>query len=219
MGLLSLLTKCSLIGAGVYGYYSLSPPQVKANFEGYFNSSINSVVAGRILAASVFDYTYSLRNLEYTSEAYHAKRSEVHYRVAKRILALSVRSRGIYFKAGQYLGNLDRIMPREFTEILCVLQDSAPPLDSKTIRTVIETDLPGALEEFEEFDDDAIGAASLAQVHKARLKTGEIVAVKIQYPFLRAQTSADFVVLKGITHICNFLMRMNDFKDIDLIKI
>lgn len=206
-------------GIGAYGFYQSSSVQTKQDIKGYYNSSINSVIAAKVLTLSVIDYMYSLRGLDYSSEEYHKVRSQVHYRVAKRILDLSVRSRGIYFKAGQYLGNLDRIMPREFTEILCVLQDSAPPLDFEEIRTVIDNDLPGAFDAFEEFDKQAIAAASLAQVHKAKLKTGETVAVKIQYPFLSSQTYTDFIVLRNITHICNWLLKMNKFEDMDLYNI
>jgi len=54
--------------------------------------------------------------------------AKIHYRVARRILKLSEQNKGIYLKLGQYLGNLERVVPREFTEVLHVLQDSAPSL-------------------------------------------------------------------------------------------
>lgn len=54
---------------------------------------------------------------------------QIHTRVANRILDLSITNKGIYLKLGQYLGNLDKVMPWEFTEVLKVLQDSVPPID------------------------------------------------------------------------------------------
>ena len=62
-------------------------------------------------------------------------------RVAKRILQLSKENRGIYLKLGQYLGNLDRVVPWEFTHVLKVLQDTAPPLPYEEMKTLFQTDL------------------------------------------------------------------------------
>lgn len=214
------MIKASTLALGTLSIiYYRSPPKQQSQLDGYFYSTINSVLAVKVLASSVFDYTYSLKNIDYNSEEYHKVRSEVHYRVANRILGVSVRSRGIYFKAGQYLGNLDRIMPAEFTQVLSVLQDSAPPLSYDQIIEVINQDLPGALSQFKSFDKEAIAAASLAQVHKAVLFNGSTVAVKIQYPFLQTQTPSDFYVLRIITQICNVLLKYHEFHGIDLLKI
>lgn len=65
---------------------------------------------------------------------------QIHYRVAHRILQLSEDNKGIYFKLGQYLGNLERVVPKEFTEVLQVLQDSAPSLPFEEIRIVLDED-------------------------------------------------------------------------------
>lgn len=161
---------------------------------------------------------YGLKGLNTSQEEYYNQRSIIHARCAQRILKLSLKNRGIYLKAGQYLGNLDRIMPKEYTDILSVLQDSAPPLSYEQIKIVLDTDLgPECIQQFVEFDQNAIAAASLAQVHRARLSTGEEVAVKIQYPFLQRQTITDFRVLRHITHICNKLLRWYEFADLDLL--
>jgi aarF domain-containing kinase len=110
-------------------------------------------------------------------------------------------------------------MPKEYTEVLKVLQDSAPPLTFEEISVVLNSDLPEFYKEVERIDPNAIAAASLAQVHKAWLKSGEEVAVKIQYPFLEAQTVGDFKVIKQLTKACNYLLRMYDYHDIDLLKL
>lgn len=65
-----------------------------------------------------------------------------------------------------------------------------------------------------------MAAASLAQVHKAKLGfNGKSVAVKIQYPFLKTQSKWDLWILGHIAHFCNYLMIKNDYKEVDLLKI
>ena len=60
----------------------------------------------------ILDYKYSLANVEYNSKEYYKDRSVVHGRVSERILHLSLKNRGVYLKAGQYIGNLERVMPK-----------------------------------------------------------------------------------------------------------
>jgi predicted unusual protein kinase regulating ubiquinone biosynthesis (AarF/ABC1/UbiB family) len=76
---------------------------------------------------------------------------------------------------------LERIAPKEYVEVLKVLQDQGPQLPFEQIKIVYEDDFKCKLEDvFSEFDEKAIAAASLAQVHRARLRsTGEEVAVKL----------------------------------------
>jgi len=80
----------------------------------------------------------------------------------------------VYLKAGQYLGNLEKVMPHEFTDVLKVLQDSGPHIPFEEARIVVDYDL-GKLEDiYESFEKIPIAAASLAQVHKAKLKVKKI---------------------------------------------
>ena len=68
------------------------------------------------------------------------------------------------------MGNLERVMPKEFTEVLKVLQDSGPYIPFEEIRIVVDSDI-GKLENvYESFEKIPIAAATLAQVHKAKLK-------------------------------------------------
>ena len=69
---------------------------------------------------------------------------------------------------------------------------------------VIEEDLGVRYTDmFDEIDEMPIGSASLAQVHRAVLKTGEEVAVKIQYPFIRSYTKKDLIVCEVRFNGCN----------------
>ena len=74
-------------------------------------------------------------------------------------------------------------------------------------------------DKFEWVEKEAIGAASLAQVHKAKLKeTGEIVVIKIQYPKLRLQTNIDLKVIRILSRLANKMCRYYEYTGIDFAK-
>ena len=208
-----------LAGVALTGTYLSLPRQKQQDVKGLVNSSVSAVQAGALIATTVLDYMYSLRGMEYDSEEYHKARSSAHTRTANKIYRLSVRNRGIYFKVGQYIGNLERIIPHEFTDTLKVLQDSAPPLAYPHIRIVLDTDLPTHSSLFTRIEPEAIAAASLAQVHVGYLESGEKVAVKIQYPFLRSQTRADFKVIRRLVRMCNWILKWQKYEDLDFLQL
>jgi predicted unusual protein kinase regulating ubiquinone biosynthesis (AarF/ABC1/UbiB family) len=104
-------------------------------------------------------------------------------------------------------------MPKEFTNELKVLQDSATQLPFEDIKVTYESDHNCQLEDvFSEFSEKAIGAASLAQVHRATLKsTGQKVVVKIQYPTLRAQYKVDLFIIKKLVKVSNWFCDKYDY--------
>ena len=104
--------------------------------------------------------------------------------------------------------------------MLKVLQDKGPALDFDHIKIVYENDFKCRLEDvFIEFDREAVAAASLAQVHRARLRaTGEEVAVKLQFPRLRVQTKYDLWVIRKLISLANYLCKRYDFQGIDFSK-
>lgn len=110
--------------------------------------------------------------------------------------------RGAAMKVGQTLSAVDLgLVPEEirpqFQEILSVLQHDADPVPFKAIRKVIEHDLGERIHDaFADFDEEPIAAASIGQVHRARLDDGREVAVKVQYPGIADAIQADMKNLR-----------------------
>ncbi|MEE2673499.1 MAG: AarF/UbiB family protein [Myxococcota bacterium] len=104
--------------------------------------------------------------------------------------------KGAFVKAGQFASVRHDLVPQIAAEALSELQSHVPPLPFETIRERIEEELGAPLDSlFEDFEREPLGAASVAQVHRARLPSGEIVAVKVQYPWVRASVPADLAML------------------------
>src|SRR3954464_14689028 len=134
----------------------------------------------QIAAAYAF---YWLRR--WFKEADESKRllAETHWRTAMRILDSMSYLRGAAMKVGQTLANFPDIAPREFVETFEKLHYTAPPMHWSLLKEMVFNELNEEPENlFAAFEKRAFAAASLGQVHAARLKTGEDVAVKIQYP-------------------------------------
>ncbi len=101
--------------------------------------------------------------------------------------------KGAAMKLGQALSMDVDALPPELRNIAARLQSSAPPLDSEEIVAIIEDELGAPPERlFAEFDPAPLAAASLGQVHAARLHDGREVVLKVQYPGIAEAVDADF---------------------------
>jgi ubiquinone biosynthesis protein len=88
-----------------------------------------------------------------------------------------------FIKLGQLMSTRADVFPPEYIEAFRKLQDSVPPFPFRQARRLVEKELKRPLAEiFADFDPQPVGAASVAQVHRARLYSGEQVAVKIVRP-------------------------------------
>jgi len=123
--------------------------------------------------------------------------SEKHQKHAKKLLAVLQKNGGCYVKFGQILGQLDLLVPDEYCEAMKPTLQDARMSPWTDVAQTIEDDLKKPVAElFAEIDKTPIASASLAQVHKAKLQTGEIVAVKVQHRWIREQYPGDLRVLE-----------------------
>jgi predicted unusual protein kinase regulating ubiquinone biosynthesis (AarF/ABC1/UbiB family) len=111
---------------------------------------------------------------------------------AERIAETMGHMKGAMMKLGQILSFISDDVPEEVRVALASLQASAPPMDLALLRDVAEHELGMPLERaFARFDPQPLASASIGQVHRAQLPTGEEVVVKIQYPGVAEAIVAD----------------------------
>ncbi len=139
-------------------------------------------------------------------------RSGRYKKIASDFRAMAIRMGGVMIKVGQFLSARLDVLPVEITEELSGLQDEVPAEDFEAIRELAETELGAPLEEkFERFESQPLAAASLGQVHRARLRAQaaeaegfQDVVVKIQRPFIDQLIAVDFLALN---RVAGWLMR------------
>ncbi len=109
-----------------------------------------------------------------------------------------------FIKIGQALGTRGDLLPLPYIKQLAVLQDQVPPFPTTEAYARIETELGRSLTEaYAEIDAEPVAAASLGQVYRARLHSGEEVAVKVQRPQLAEQISFDISILHKLVRLVN----------------
>ncbi len=101
-----------------------------------------------------------------------------------------------YVKFGQFLSIRPDLVPAEYCSEFRKLQDKVPPFSFPHVKKELERELKREHTEiFAEFDETPVAAASVSQVHRARLRSGEEVAVKVQRPGIRAKMEEDILIM------------------------
>ena len=130
----------------------------------------------------------------------------MHLRGANRILDTSAALGGTLIKACQFASTRPDILPTAYIESLSKLQDRVPPHPWSEIAGVIRQELGHEPNEiFEWIDTKPVAAASIAQVHRARLCDGREVAVKVQYPGIEGIIDTDLTVLQRVVALVSRL--------------
>lgn len=123
-----------------------------------------------------------------------------------------------FIKVGQALSTRPDLVRRDFLDELTKLQDQLPPFPNEIARGIIEEELGLQPEEiYSSFSADPIAAASLAQVYKARLFSGETVAVKVQRPYLLPTLCRDLFLMRWAATWLGRFLPLNLGHDLNLI--
>lgn len=138
-----------------------------------------------------------------------------HLRNAKRIERTICELQGLFIKVGQVISIMTNFLPEEFRRQLEGLQDHVPPRPYPDIAARIREELGGEPEAvFASFDKVPIASASIGQVHRARLHTGEDVAVKVQYPDIDEIVKGDLRTLRRIFRIVQWFVPYQGLDDV-----
>lgn len=115
-----------------------------------------------------------------------------------------------FVKLGQILSNRPDILPEPLIYELTKLQENVPPFDFQTARAIVEKETGKSLSAtFNYFEELPIGSASIGQVHRAKLVTGEDVVVKVQRPLVKEMVETDLVILREFVKLTENYFRKN----------
>ena len=156
---------------------------------------------GRIIAKTGLKVgtNYAQRYLKKRITGKEKSAKEFHSENAREVFKEFTKLRGTALKIAQGMSMDQGFLPEEFAEVMTQAQYSVPPINKALVRAIIKRELGEYPEQiFAHFEADAFAAASIGQVHKAVLKDGRKVAIKIQYPNVRETIDSDMVVAKSL---------------------
>ncbi|MDX1478992.1 MAG: AarF/UbiB family protein [Saprospiraceae bacterium] len=145
----------------------------------------------------------------YRPERFERQLHRLHHRNAGRIKRMIVRLNGLFIKVGQLISSMGKLMPEEYKVLLEDLQDRAPARDVRSVAATIRQELGASPEVlFSVFEAQPAASASIAQVHKAQLRTGEWVAVKVRHADIERIAQIDLAIVRRLVGIASRLFRI-----------
>lgn len=124
-------------------------------------------------------------------------------RYARQFRRFALARTGLFIKLGQFISTRVDALPESIIRELESLQDEVPTEGFPRMKKLVEAELGPLASRYDWFDEKPIGAASLGQAYRAKLKTGERVVVKVQRPGIRKVCYTDIVALKIIAAVAD----------------
>ena len=165
-------------------------------------------------AVVMFSYTRLLFLKKIFGQSWYNKRIlPLHIQNAERVRDAILQLNGLFIKLGQILSILSNFLPEAFQKPLESLQDQIPPRPFSSVKARILRELGKPIEElFEQFDENALAAASIGQAHRARLFDGTEVVVKVQHADIEMVAQVDLEIIQRLTRLAAWFY---DVKGID----
>jgi ubiquinone biosynthesis protein len=146
---------------------------------------------------------------------------ELVYKTEPERLRLALEELGTTFvKFGQLLSTREDIVGSEYATELSKLQDSMKPFSGDEAKKMIEAEFHKPLKDiFSSFEDEPMASASMAQVHRAKLKNGRKVVVKVQRPGIEETVKEDINIMHYLAHVAKkYIPEIQEYDPIYLVK-
>lgn len=141
------------------------------------------------------------------SESYE-RLEDLHEVTAEALLRLLMENKGLYIKLGQAIANQGTIFPIAYQKRFYRLYDEAPLTPWSHVHRVLTEELGPNYGDIVTVEREPVASASIAQVHRGKLATGEDVAVKVQHHYMNKQIKADLFMYRLISHIYEYVFEL-----------
>ena len=174
------------------------------------------IFGGRAGGSSQYDLSRAARLRRIGEILQIVRRYDIFHGLTPRSLREMLEELGpMFVKAGQILSMRSEILPTSFTRELRKLRTDVEPMDRETVLAALRAEYDDPIEDiFDAIDDNPLGSASVAQVHKARLVTGELVAIKVQRPHVQEIMAKDISIMRSLARRLGGFLGADQFLDL-----